>query len=144
MKQIIITLTTLLLVSTNVYATKNTLDHTNPMPNLVRYVIANADLIQLKNEQKMIIKAWSSVNKPRVKMLKKEIILQEKELLIESLAGDANILEQSESIFDKRREVIKIKTQCRAQLKDILTPWQYSLIVDLYKEEYYKETKIII
>lgn len=144
MKKILIIMTVLLLSSINLYAVKDSLTHTNPMPNLVRYVVANAELIQLTKDQKHSIKSWADANKPKVKALVRKIVLEEKNLLVESLTSDKNVLQRAENILNARRDIIKIKTLCRAHLKAVLSNEQYSQIVAIYINEQYKKNQIII
>ena len=144
MKKTLIFLVTLLLTITSAHASQEALDHANPMPNLVRYTMGNGDLLQLSKEQQSSIKEWASINKPKMKKLVKKVIMQEQALLKESLTSDENTLKKAEAILDIRREIMQIKTLCRTHLKSVLTPSQYTQIVNIYIDEYYKKTEIIL
>ena len=140
MKKILITLIGLLLTFSNVYA----LENANPMPNLVRHVMANANLLHLTNTQKQEVKKWARDNKPKVLRLVRELKIQENKVLKDSLSNDDDILSKAESTLDIRREIIQIKTLCRTHLKDLLSEKQYSQLLDIYKEAQYQDSQIIL
>lgn len=144
MKHTLILLTALLLLVTSSSASEKALDHANPMPNLVRYAMSNGDALELTKGQKQAIKDWASANKLKIKKLAKKVVMQEQKLLKDSLMADEDMLQKAESILDTRREIMKIKTLCRTHLKTVLTPQQYEQIIDIYIEEYYQKTEIIL
>lgn len=144
MKIILITLTALLLMTTNIQASEDKLRHANPMPNLVRYVMGNAELLKLSVGQKIAIEQWSKEHKPKMKKMVKQVMMQEEKLLRESLTTDENTLAKAEDILDIRREIMKVKTLCRTHLKTILSTEQYALLLSIYKEAEYQKNEIII
>lgn len=114
------------------------LKHANPMPNLMRVAMKNKDTLKLSKEQIKALKAWGDTNKPQMQKMIKKVMNQEQRLLEESLTTDENIVQKAEKMLDTRREIIKMKTACRENLKTILTPAQYAQVVSLYKNSGHK------
>lgn len=109
------------------------LKHANPMPNLVHYAIGNAELLGLNQKQTANIKAWSKSHKPKMQELVQLVMSEEKMLLEEALSSDKNLVEKSKKMLDTRKEIIRIKSACRANLKKILTKKQYVQLINLYR-----------
>ena len=68
MKKIILAMAILFMsVSTlNAAGGQYALKHANPMPNLMRIAIKNADLLGVDAKQMTALKAWSETNKPKM------------------------------------------------------------------------------
>ncbi|MDB2562308.1 hypothetical protein N9X61_01760 [Sulfurimonas sp.] len=134
MKKILILAIVAVLSMTSLYAGQNyALKHANPMPNLVRYALGNAELLGLDKKQVQQVKAWAKQNKPTMKKLIKHVIHQEKMLMDEALGADKNTAKIAADTLATRQEIITLKTQCRAHLKSVLTEKQYKDVVSIYR-----------
>lgn len=107
--------------------------HANPMPNLVRYAVGNAELLGLNKKQLDEIAAWSDANRAKMMQLVQLVHSEEQMLLEEALGSDVDVVKKSEKMLDARKQIIEIKTACRANLKKILTKKQYEQLVTLYR-----------
>lgn len=110
------------------------LKHANPLPNLMRVAKNNKDSLGLSKEQLKAMKAWASVKKPEMKAMVQKVMHLEKALAEEALTTDNDLTKKGEEILDVRREIMAMKNACRANLKTILSPSQYTQVVTLYKE----------
>ena len=135
MKKILILALLGLLGLSNVQAQmkNHALMHANPMPNLVRVAMKNADSLNITKEQKQEIKAWSEANKPKMKELIKLVMTEERMLRKEALTADKDVVAKAQTMLDARKEIIVVKTQCRQNLKRILNEKQYKDLVKLYR-----------
>ena len=140
MKKLLLITVIALMSLTNLYA-NYALKHANPMPNLVRYALGNAELLQLNKAQVQDIKAWSKQNKPEMRKLIKQVMTEEKMLMQESLTTDKNVVNKAQTMLDARKKIIEIKTLCRAHLKEVLTAKQYSQVVGIYRSTLPKHKK---
>lgn len=134
MKKILIILTLLLMSISTVYAGKGYgLRHANPMPNLMRIAVGNAELLNISKEQLAALRAWESENKPKMMMMVKDVMIQEKMLREEALTTDKDVVKKSEKMLDTRKKIIEMKTACRAHLKSVLNEKQYSQVIGIYR-----------
>lgn len=133
MKKLLIIIAIAIISASNVYANGYALKHANPMPNLVRYTLGNAELLQLSKAQIQDIKAWSSQNKPKMKQLVKKVMSEEKMLLDESLTTDKDVVSKAKVSLQTRKEIIELKTLCRAHLKSVLSQKQYTQVIGIYR-----------
>jgi hypothetical protein len=137
MKNIFIILVASILTFTNVYAASpqmqdKILQHVNPLPNLVRHVMAHKESLNISQKQLKDIKTWASFHKPQMKKMIKEVIQEEKKLLQEALTTDKDVVKHAEKMLDTRRNIIKMKTDCRAFLRSVLTKQQYKRVLQYY------------
>lgn len=107
--------------------------HVNPMPNLVRYAMGNAELLGLNQKQLNEISNWSKAKRPKMMQLVQLVRSEEKMLLEEALGDDIDVVKKSQKMLDARKQIIEMKTACRANLKKILTSKQYAQLVNLYR-----------
>ena len=133
MKKIIVAVMLMLMSVSSVYAGSHALKHANPLPNLMRITLGNAELLNLDKGQVKALKTYAKANRPKVKELVKKVMAQEKMLLQESLGADKDVVKKSEAMFDTRREIIQMKTTCRAFLKNTLSEKQYAQVISIYK-----------
>lgn len=132
MKKLFI-LTFVALVSLTSLHANYALKHANPMPNLVHYAVGNAEILGITKQQVTEIQAWGKTHKPKMQELIKTVMMEEKMLLDEALGADENVVEKSQKMLDARKEIIKIKTDCRMNMKKILSKKQYEQLVNLYR-----------
>lgn len=134
MKKILVIMIMSVMTFSNVYAGAGYgLRHANPLPNLVRIAMGNAELLQLSDKQVEEIRSWARTNKPTMMKLVQKVINEERMLKEEALSTDKDVVKNAESMLDARREIIKLKTQCRANLKKILSQKQYAQVIGIYR-----------
>lgn len=126
-------MTILVLSLTTLQANKAALAHVNPMPNLMRIAVGNAELLKVTPAQMKDIKAWMKVAKPQMKELIKKVMSEEKKLLEDALMTDNDSVKQAEVMLETRKKIIEMKTTCRKTLKGILSKEQYATVVSIYK-----------
>ena len=133
MKKLLTIVTIAIMSLTSIHASGYALKHANPMPNLVRYTLGNAELLQLSKAQVKEIKAWSQANKPQMMKLVKLVMSEERMLAKEALTTDNDVVAKAQTMLDARKDIIRIKTACRANLKKILSKKQYKQVVGIYR-----------
>lgn len=134
MKKIFIIAIVAALSITSLCANPNyAMQHTNPMPNLVRYTLGNAELLGLNTKQVEQIKAWAQNNKPTMRGLVQNVMHQERMIIEEALGKDTNTAKLAEEMLKTRQEIITLKTLCRTHLKGVLTQKQYNNVVSIYR-----------
>ena len=135
MKKIILAMTLILmsLSTTHAAGNKYALKHANPMPNLMRIAIKNAELLGVDAKQMVALKAWSDTNKPKMKMMVQKVMSEEKMLLENALSTDNDSVKEAAVMLETRKKIITMKTACKANLKTILTPKQYANVIKIYR-----------
>ena len=134
MKKILIILTIVLMSMTSAYAgDRYALKHANPMPNLMRIAMGNAELLDITGEQMKGLHAWANENKPKMKMLVKQVMTQEKVIREEALTTDKDVMKKAEEMLDTRRKIMQMKTGCRVTLRKILSEKQYAQVINIYR-----------
>ncbi len=115
----------------------------NPMPNLMKVIKKHGDKLALSEGQKSKLAEWRTANHDKVHGLMKNIRQSEKELNAASLAGadKATLLAKADEIMDMRKAIIATKTDCRDNLKTVLTDKQYSQVIEIYKSMGKKQGK---
>lgn len=134
MKKTLVIIMMMLMTLSNVYAgAGHALRHANPLPNLVRLTLGNAELLQLNAKQVEELRTWARTNKPTIMKLVQKVMNEEKMLHEEALTTDKDVVKNSESMLDARREIIKLKTACRMNLKKVLSEKQYAQVIGIYR-----------
>jgi len=139
MKKILIILALTMLSMTSAHAAGNkagtnmALRHANPMPNLMRIAMGNAELLEISKEQMKSLRAWSSENKPKMMAMVKDVMMQERALHEEALTTDKDVMSKAEKMLQTRKKIIEMKTACRAELKKILSEKQYAEVIGIYR-----------
>jgi len=134
MKKILIIVTLVLMSMTTAYAGGNfALKHANPMPNLMRIAMGNAEILNITGEQMKGLHAWANENKPKMMMMVKQVMTQEKMLREEALTTDKDIMKKAEEMLETRRKIMQMKTACRATLRGILNEKQYAQVISIYR-----------
>ena len=108
------------------------LKHTNPLPNLMRVAIKHARALDITDAQMKEMKAWQAVSKPKIKVLVRTVIEEERMLRQEALTTDVDVIGKAQKMLDTRKAIIELKTQCRMHLKTILNEKQYKELVKIY------------
>ncbi len=134
MKKIILITTFILMSFTTLQAMNDlALAHVNPMPNLMRIAMGNAELLHLTQEQKEALKSWSKTNKPKMLEMMQKVINEEHMLLENALTTDNDSAKEAEVMLETRKQIIALKTKCRANLKNVLTKEQYAQLISIYR-----------
>jgi len=135
MKKILLALTLVLMSFTTVHAAGNqfALKHANPLPNLMRIAINNADILGVDAKQMVALKAWSDTNKPKMMEMVKKVMAEEKMLLENALTTDNDSVKEAAVMLETRKQIIDMKAKCNTNLKTILTPKQYKQVVTIYR-----------
>jgi len=134
MKKMLVIIMMMLMTLSNVYAgAGHALRHANPLPNLVRLTLGNAELLQLNATQVKEIRTWARTNKPTMMKLVQKVMNEEYMLKEEALTTDKDVVKNAESMLDARREIIKLKTACRMNLKKVLSEKQYAQVIGIYR-----------
>ena len=138
MKKIIIAITLIMISFSTLHAMKGSmhrhaLKHANPMPNLMRIAVGNADLLGINAEQMKSLQQWINTNKPAMKQMIHKVMYEEKMLLEHALTDDTDTLKKAEVMLETRKQIIEMKTKCRAYLKNVLTKEQYANVVQIYR-----------
>ncbi|QSZ41622.1 hypothetical protein GJV85_05715 [Sulfurimonas aquatica] len=135
MKKILIVAAVFLMTQLSVSANMmQNMRHANPLPNLVSLSLNNASTLKLSEAQIKDLKTWSRDNKPNMIKLIQLVISEEKALMMEALTTDKDVIKKAETMLDARREIIKIKTLCRENLRKILTKDQYAQVIAMFIE----------
>jgi len=103
---------------------------------LMLVVNKNKDQLDLSEEQATALKEWHGKNQPHMMKMVKQVVILEKKLSDEALAGaSGNVLQQITSeIFNVRGMIIKTKLACRNNMHEILNQEQWDKVVELYKK----------
>ncbi len=142
MRKILIVAMIVLMSQLSAYAgAKGDMRHANPLPNLVSLTMSKASVLQLSETQIKALEDWQRVNKPKIMSLVALVISKEQTLLEESLAEDKDVVKKAETMLDARREIIRLKTLCRANLKNVLSAQQYAQVIGIYKNNLEKKDK---
>lgn len=110
--------------------------HANPMPNLMRVIMMQGDKLDLSPEQEIALAKWRKQHKPVSKKLVADIIAGEKTLMLSSLAGvpKADLMRAFDHIATLRRQMAEMKSNCRDNMRKVLSKEQFSKVTALYKE----------
>ena len=134
MKKILVVLTIVLMAFSSLNANRNhALNHANPMPNLMRIALGNAELLDISKTQLQSLKEWGKTNKPVMKQMIKQVMEQERTLRRNSLNSDDNINKLTNDMLKTRKDIIIMKTKCRRNLKKILNAKQYKQVIGIYR-----------
>lgn len=138
MKKIMIAITVIMMSFSSLHAMKgsmnpNALRHANPMPNLMRIAVGNADLLGINAEQMKSLQDWMTNNKPKMKQMIQKVMHEERMLLEEALTSDADTVKKAEVMLETRKQIIEMKTKCRAHLRTVLTKEQYANVIKIYR-----------
>ena len=142
MRKILIVAVIILMSQLSAYAgTKGDLKHANPLPNLVTLTMKKASVLQLSETQIKALEDWQRANKPKIMSLVALVVSKEQMLLEESLGDDKDVVKKAETMLDARREIIRLKTLCRATLRNVLSKEQYAQVIGFYKNNLEKKDK---
>lgn len=109
-----------------------------PMPNLMRVIVQNADLLELDEQQMTAFEAWRNANHDKVQARMDKIQDIRKKMQHEVLRG-ANLarINSHLSRMDRlRAEIVAAKLACRNMVARVLSGDQWKKLVELYESQY--------
>lgn len=114
---------------------KQMVKHTNPMPNLMKVITKHGDELELSKEQDDELAQWRKSNHKKVHGMMSKVQQLEAELNEASLAGKpkAEIVAMADELMAVRKSIIEAKTNCRDNMKSVLTAEQFSEVIAMYK-----------
>ena len=106
----------------------------NPMPNLMKVIKQQGKKLGLSDQQESALEQWRKANHDKVHGLMKKVQQLENELNKASLSGEekSRIMAKADELMDVRKAIIETKTDCRDNLKTVLTASQYSQVIETY------------
>lgn len=109
--------------------------HVNPLPNYIVIVRKEAEAMKLTDEQKAKANEWFEKNNANAAELVKKIIAAEQAMADSSMQGATKeeLLKQFDEMVALRRTMVENKTACRDYLKEVLTPEQWTQLMDMQK-----------
>jgi len=112
--------------------------HVTPMPPLMMVVKHHADELSLTDEQNENLAKWRETSAVKVAALAKETMAGEKQITEAALKGESTEVIQkiASNVMEKRMSIIKIKIQCRDNMKKILNDEQWEKVVALYTKDH--------
>ena len=109
------------------------LDHANPMPNYMPVVMKNAKTLALTDEQTGKLKSWVAANNKKSVEVVKRIVQIENDLAMASMHGadKPTLMKKYSEMADLRIKLASSKTDCRDNIRKILSTEQWNKLVDL-------------
>lgn len=108
--------------------------HSNPLPNLVDFVLLNDTKPALGDGQRERLKSWQLERAPVIARQSQSIVEMENQLLEMVLRGDSidPIIALADNIAQLRVRIIRGKVFSRERVKQILENEQYQVLLGLY------------
>lgn len=109
------------------------LQHANPMPNYMPVAMKNAKSLALTDEQTAKLKNWVAANNKKSVEVVKRIIQLENDLAMASINGadKPTLMKKYSEMADLRIKLASSKTDCRDNIRKILSTEQWKKLVDL-------------
>jgi hypothetical protein len=109
--------------------------HAHPLPNLMITIVEHGDMLDLSPEQDQALADWRAKQKSIMAELVMAIKNGEQQLEEASLNGASKkeIMAQLDALLEKRRQIADIKTDCRDNMRRILSDEQWNEVVSLYR-----------
>ncbi|OQY46627.1 MAG: hypothetical protein DRR08_24190 [Candidatus Parabeggiatoa sp. nov. 2] len=110
--------------------------HTNPLPNFMVVFVKYGDMLDMSTKQEQALKKWGKKHQPIAQKLVKAIMKGEKQLHQAAIDGASKekIMAQFDESLKARRELAELKTDCRDNLRKVLSEDQWDQVVELYTE----------
>lgn len=107
------------------------------MPNLMKVVKRHRDQLGLSDAQRSALTQWHSQNADSMHGRFDRIREMETELNAAALAGrpKAEIMVMASRIMNERTGIISIKTDCRDNMRRVLTADQYARVLEIYAQK---------
>jgi len=109
------------------------LNHANPMPNYMPVLMKNAKNLALSAEQTEKLKSWVAANNEKTANVVKKIVAIENSLALASMNGadKPTLMKKYSEMADLRMKIASSKTDCRDNIRKILTNEQWNKLVKL-------------
>ncbi|MCB1877647.1 MAG: Spy/CpxP family protein refolding chaperone [Chromatiales bacterium] len=107
--------------------------HANPAPNLMRVIKQHGSELGLSESQAKELTIWREAHNGPMHDMVQEVVKHEKELYHASMSGEpkARIMAINARIMELRTQIVSTKTDCRDNMKRILTPEQFQKVLAL-------------
>ncbi len=107
--------------------------HANPMPNYMPVIMKNAKDLALTSDQTEKLKSWVAANNKKAEDVVKKIVQLENNLAMESINGvdKPTLMKEYSEIADLRIKLASSKTDCRDNIRKILSTEQWQKLVSL-------------
>ena len=107
--------------------------HANPMPNLMKIVRQQGDQLDLSEDQAKQLAAWRETNMQPMHARAERVMALEAQLKQAALDGrpKAELMGIASRIMTERTQIIATKADCRDNLKRVLNPEQFELLLSL-------------
>lgn len=107
--------------------------HTSPMPNYMRTLKKNSDILELSSEQETQLKKWASENSKKATATVKRIVELENNISYASMHGDSKelLMKKFSEMTALRLTLASSKTACRDNMRSILSEKQWTKLVGL-------------
>jgi hypothetical protein len=111
--------------------------HANPMPNLMKVVKKHGDELNLSEAQQAELTRWHDHNAQHMHANFAKVGEMEKELNAAALAGrpKAELMVMASRIMNLRTDIISVKTDCRDNMRRVLSAEQYAKLLELYQAQ---------
>ena len=108
--------------------------HAHPLPNFMLVMLEYGEKLNLSEEQQAALKAWGKEHKPLAQQLVSAITQGEKALHQASLEGvsKADMMAQLDGLLEKRKELAEFKTDCRDNMREVLSDEQWEQVIEYY------------
>ena len=110
--------------------------HASPMPNLMKVVKKHADRLNLSEEQDKALADWRARHHEPMHARAAQVAEMEKALNEAAMAGrpKAELMVMNARILNVRDQIVSTKTDCRDNLRRVLTPEQYHRVLSIYAD----------
>ncbi len=108
------------------------MQHVNPVPNYMKIIESDSNVLDLSPEQESKFEAWRLENHPKMMEMANQIIDLEREIYTGSLQKEQkeDLLKKVVQINQVRTEIVKTKTNCRDMLMDALDEGQWQILLE--------------
>ncbi len=108
--------------------------HAHPLPNFMLVIVNDGEMLDLSEDQQAALKAWGKEYKPLAQQLVSAITQGEKALHQASLEGvsKADMMAQLDGLLEKRKKLAEFKTDCRDNMREVLSDEQWEQVIEYY------------
>ncbi len=111
---------------------KEVMQHVNPVPNFMKVIESDSDVLDLSPGQESKFEAWRVQYHPQMMEMANQIIDLEREIYTGSLHKEPkeDLLKKVVQINQVRTEIVRTKTNCRDMLMDFLDDGQWQILLE--------------
>ena len=107
------------------------MQHVNPVPNYMKIIESDSNVLDLSPEQASKFEAWRLENHPKMMEMANQIIDLEREIYtVLQKEQKEDLLKKVVQINQARTEIVKTKTNCRDMLMDALDEGQWQILLE--------------